>query len=91
MEKSVEISEPSTIEGFEKFSDKFEAVARATAFVDASKTQTFVSLLNATQNLSQALKLDQTVIVQVGDKKFEGYIKSVVNNMFPDSAISSKP
>lgn len=91
MEKSVEISEPSTIEGFEKFSDKFEAVARATALVDASKTQTFISLLSATQNLSQALKLNQTVIVQVGDKKFEGYIKSVVNNMFPDSAISSRP
>ncbi len=91
MEKSVEISEPSIIEGFEKFSEKFSAVAKATANINANNTKTFVSLLNATQNLSQALKLDQTVIVQVGDKKFEGYIKSVVNNMFPDSAISSKP
>jgi len=91
MEKSVEISEPSTVQGFEKFSEKFSAVAQATANINANNTKTFVSLLNATQNLSQALKLDQTVIVQVGDKKFEGYIKSVVNNMFPDSAISSKP
>jgi hypothetical protein len=88
MEKSVEIAEPSNIKGFEQFSEKFEAVAKATANVDASKTQTFTNLLTATQNLSQALKVNNTVVVKIGDKKFEAVIEETINKVMGDQTIS---
>ena len=88
MEKSVEISEPSTIQGFEKFSEKFGAVARATANVDASRTQSFANLLVATQNLSQAFKVNTTVNVKIGDKKFEAVVEEIVNKKMGDASIS---
>jgi len=88
MEKSVEVSEPSTIEGFENFSKKFSAVTEAVANVNANNATTITNLLTATQNLSQALKLDQTILVQVGDKKFEAYVREIVKNTFPDGSTS---
>ena len=88
MEKSVEVSEPSTIEGFENFSKKFSAVTEAVANVNANNATTITNLLSATQNLSQALKLDQTILVQVGDKKFESYVREIVKNTFPDGSTS---
>lgn len=89
MEKIVQVSEPTTLKGFEQFSEKFNLVAEATAKVDATKTQTFTNLLNATQNLSQALKLNQTVIVKIGDKKIQGVITEVLNDMMPDQNITN--
>ena len=88
MEKVVEISMPANTEGFEKFSEKFEAVANATAKIDASKTQTFANMLTATQNLSQSLSLNQTVIVKIGSDKFKGVIEKIIDNKMPDNAIS---
>jgi hypothetical protein len=88
MEKSVEISEPSTIQGFEKFSEKFEAVAKATANVDASRTQSFANLLIATQNLSQAFKVNTTVNVKIGDKKFEAVVEEIVDKKMGDASIN---
>ncbi len=88
MEKSVEISEPSTIQGFEKFSEKFEAVVRATANVDASRTQSFANLLIATQNLSQAFKVNTTVNVKIGDKKFEAVVEEIVDKKMGDPSTS---
>ena len=86
MEKSVEISEPSTIQGFEKFSEKFQAVVKATATIDATKTQNFANLLVATQNLSQAFKVNTTVNVKIGDKKFEAFVEEVINRGLGDAS-----
>lgn len=88
MEKIVDVSQPATIVEFEKFSEKFEAVAKATAEVEVSKMQSFANMFTATQNLSESLKLDQTVIVKIGDKKFDGYIVEIVDKAMGDSSTS---
>lgn len=88
MEKIVDVSQPATIVGFEKFSEKFEAVAKATAEVEVSKMQSFANMFTATQNLSESLKLDQTVIVKIGDKKFDGYIVEIMDKHYGDVSTS---
>lgn len=89
MEKIVEVSEPTTVAGFEKFSDKFNAVAEATAKIEIAKTNTFTQMLTATQNLSQSLNLNQTVVVRIGSDKFKGVIEKIIDNKMPDNATAT--
>jgi hypothetical protein len=89
MEKIVEVSEPKSISGFEKFSDKFEAVAEATAKIEVAKTQTFTQMLTATQNLAQSMSINQTVVVKIGSQQFKGVIESVVNDKMPNNATAT--
>jgi hypothetical protein len=89
MEKIVEVSQPKTVEGFEKFSDKFNAVAEATAKIEVAKTNTFTQMLTATQNLSQSLNLNQTVVVRIGSDKFKGVIEKIIDNKMPDNSTSA--
>lgn len=89
LEKIVQVSDPTTLTGFEKFSEKFDAVAQATAKIEVAKTNTFTQMLTATQNLSQALNLNQTVVVRIGSDKFKGVIEKIIDNKMPENATSS--
>jgi hypothetical protein len=74
MEKSVEISAPDNVKGFEAFAEKFELVGKATNELNASNAQTFLNMINATQSLTQTLAVNQNITVKIGDKEINAII-----------------
>jgi hypothetical protein len=74
MEKSVEVAEPENLKNFEIFAQKLQLATKATAEINANNTQVFTNMLTATQNVSQAIGMKQTVIVKIGNKEIEGMI-----------------
>jgi hypothetical protein len=86
LEKIVEVTEPQTLSGFQKFSEKFELAAKATAQINANNTQALTNMLVATQNVSQVLAMKQTVIVKIGNKEIEGMIDERIDATKPRTA-----
>lgn len=89
MEKVVEISNPDVIDNFEKFTQKFDLVAKATNEVNVDNSQALTQMLTATQNIPQNLKLNQnqTIFVKIGDKQIKGIVEKVVDNSFADTNV----
>jgi hypothetical protein len=89
MEKVVEISNPEVIDNFEKFTQKFDLVAKATNEVNVDNSQALTQMLTATQNIPQNLKLNQnqTIFVKIGDKQIKGIVEKVVDNSFADTNV----